>query len=162
MTRFSAPERSQIPQTFHQVTVAWKHMTHPNIVPLLGVTLDPPQLISDWMPGGDLTEYIAGHPGADRIGLVSDFYASLYETLTPSSAVWCRRRSETPAFAQHNSWQTQRSTRLFLISFNHLIDTQAVEYLCGRKRQCTDHRFRSRRCHSGPRLATVRFSRVWG
>ena len=100
MARSSAPRCSQIPQTFHQVTVAWKHLTHPNIVPLLGVTIDPPQLISDWMPGGDLTEYIASHPDTDRMGLVSDdFSASSYETLTPSSVVWCRRRSQPPAFA---------------------------------------------------------------
>ena len=84
---FSAPGRSRIPQAFHQVTVVWKHLTHPNIVPLLGVTADPPQLISDRMPGGNLTEYIANHPDADRIGLVSDLFTSLAETLTPSAAV---------------------------------------------------------------------------
>ena len=138
VTRFSAPRRSQIPQTFHQVAVVWKHSTHPNIVPLLGVTLDPPQLISDQMPGGDLTEYIASHPNTDRISLVSDFSASLYEMLTPSSAVWCRRGSQTPALAQHSSRRAQRSMQLFLISFNHLIDTHAVQYPCGRKRECTD------------------------
>ena len=110
VAHFFVPRRSKIPQTFHQVTVVWKHMAHPNIVPLLGVTLDPPQLISDRMPGGDLTEYIASHPGADRIGLVSDFSASLYKTLTSSSDVWCRRGSQIPAFAQHDSRRTQRST----------------------------------------------------
>ena len=87
MARFSAPRRSRIPQTFRQMTVVWKHMTHPNIVPLLGVTIDPPQLISDWMPGGNLTEYIANHPDADRISLVSDISASLYEMLTLLSVV---------------------------------------------------------------------------
>ena len=136
---FSTSRCSQIPQTFHQVTVVWKHLTHPNIAPLLGVILDPPQLISDRMPGGDLTEYIINHPDTDRISLVSDPPASLYEMLTLSSAVWCRRRSQTPAFARHNSRRTQRSTRLFFLSFNHLIDTQAVQYRCGRKRECTDH-----------------------
>ena len=30
----------------------WKRLKHPNIVPLLGITVDPFQLISDWMPGG--------------------------------------------------------------------------------------------------------------
>ena len=69
------------------MTVVWKHMAHPNIVPLLGVTLDPPQLISDWLPGGYLTEYVASHPDTDRISLVSGLSVSLYETLTPSSAV---------------------------------------------------------------------------
>ena len=51
--------------------MAWKHLTHPNIVPLLGATVDPPQLISDRMTGGDLTEYIVSHPDTDRISLVS-------------------------------------------------------------------------------------------
>ena len=60
------------PQTFHQVTVVWKHLKHPNIVPLLGATIDPPQLISDRMPGGTLTEYVASHPDTDRTSLVSD------------------------------------------------------------------------------------------
>ena len=84
---FSAPGRSWIPQAFHQVTVVWKHLAHPNIVPLLGVTIDPPQLISDRMPGGNLTEYITGHPDANRIRLVSDLSTSLCEMLTPLPAV---------------------------------------------------------------------------
>ena len=88
---------------FRQVTVVWKHLTHPNIVPLLGVTIDPPQLISDWMSGGNLMEYIANHPDTDRISLVNDLFASSYEMLTPSSVVWCRRRSQPPAFTKHDS-----------------------------------------------------------
>ena len=47
-----------------------KHLAHPNIVPLLGITPDPLQLISEWMPGGDLREYAKKHPGTDRLGLV--------------------------------------------------------------------------------------------
>ena len=48
----------------------WKHLTHPNVLPLLGVTIAPFQLISKWMPGGDLREYIEKHPDADRLELV--------------------------------------------------------------------------------------------
>ena len=48
----------------------WKHLKHPNIVPLLGVTTAPFQLISDWMPGGDLFVNVQ-NPNADRLGLVS-------------------------------------------------------------------------------------------
>ena len=40
----------------------WKHLTHPNIVPLLGVTVSPFQLISTWMSGGDLPGYIEKNP----------------------------------------------------------------------------------------------------
>jgi len=48
----------------------WKQLTHPNIVPLLRASIDPPLLISDWMSGGDLPKYIKNNPDADRIGLV--------------------------------------------------------------------------------------------
>ena len=87
MAHLSTPRRSRIPQTFRQVTVVWKHLTHPNIIPLLGVTIDPPQLISDRMPGGNLTEYIANHPDADRISLVNDISVSSCEMLTLLSVV---------------------------------------------------------------------------
>ena len=49
----------------------WKRLGHKNIVPLLGITPNPLQLISEWMTGGDLTEYIKKHPGIDRLGLVN-------------------------------------------------------------------------------------------
>ena len=48
----------------------WKHSAHSNVVPLLGITFTPLQLISEWMPGGDLMEYTSKYPDADRIGLV--------------------------------------------------------------------------------------------
>jgi len=44
---------------------------HPNVVPLLGIITTPLQLISEWVPGGDLPEYIKEHSCADRLGLVS-------------------------------------------------------------------------------------------
>lgn len=48
----------------------WKHAKHPNIVSFRGVTAAPLQLVSDWMSGGNLTEYINKNPGADLLGLV--------------------------------------------------------------------------------------------
>ena len=54
----------------------WKRLGHPNIVPLLCITITPPQLVSDWIPGGNLTEYIKNHPGADQLGLVGILPAS--------------------------------------------------------------------------------------
>ena len=55
-----------------------KRIVHPNIVPLLGAIIDPLlgaiidplELISDWMPGGDLTTYITNCPTVDRHSLV--------------------------------------------------------------------------------------------
>ena len=57
------------PKSF-QEAVLWKHAKHPNIVPFLGITSTPFQLVSDWMSGGNLMEYIHKHPGADRLALV--------------------------------------------------------------------------------------------
>ena len=48
----------------------WKRLDHQNIVPFLGIMPRPLQLISEWMSGGHLTEYINGHPDVDRLGLV--------------------------------------------------------------------------------------------
>ena len=47
-----------------------RYMVHPNIVPLLGVMVDPLEFISAWMPGGDLMAYISKQPEADRHSLV--------------------------------------------------------------------------------------------
>ena len=63
-----------------------KRLTHPNIVPLLGITPDPLQLISEWMPGGDLTDYIKKHSGADRVGLVGAPLVVSDPTLTPTTS----------------------------------------------------------------------------
>jgi len=55
----------------------WKRLTHPNILSLLGVTIDPPQLISKWMPGGNMSRYIQKNPNADRLRLVGVIPAAL-------------------------------------------------------------------------------------
>ena len=64
----------------------WKHLSHPNIVPLLGITPVPLQLISEWVPGGDLTEYIKRNPGANRLGLVCAPPTVSDPALTPASS----------------------------------------------------------------------------
>jgi serine/threonine protein kinase len=63
----------------------WKCLKHKNIVPLLGITPDPLQLISEWIPGGDLTEYIKKHPDADRLGLVGVSPAAFDPAFTPAT-----------------------------------------------------------------------------
>ena len=64
----------------------WKRLEHRNIVPFLGITPDPLQLISEWMPGGDLTEYIKKYPGADRLDLASIPPVVFDRTLTPTTS----------------------------------------------------------------------------
>ena len=73
-------------QTLYQEAVVWKHLEHKNIVPFLGVTSTPLQLISDWMPGGDLREYIKKRPHADRLGLVGVSSVVFNPTLIPATS----------------------------------------------------------------------------
>ena len=62
--------RSQKAPKFYQEAIMWKHGKHPNVVPFRGVTTVPLQLVSDWMSGGNIMEYLKEHPGADRLSLV--------------------------------------------------------------------------------------------
>ena len=48
----------------------WKRLNHKNIVPLLAITTTPLQLISEWMSGGHLTEYIGNRPNSNRLHFV--------------------------------------------------------------------------------------------
>lgn len=58
-------------QTFCREAVVWKRLTHPNVLPLLGITLTPFQFISNWISGGNLLQYVQKHPDADQLRLVS-------------------------------------------------------------------------------------------
>jgi len=58
-------------EIFHQVAGTSRDLAHPNIVPIVGVTVESLDLISDWVPGGDLLEYIVKHPDTDRLPLLS-------------------------------------------------------------------------------------------
>ena len=51
----------------------WKRLNHTSIVPFRGVTLDPLQLVSEWMPGGELREHLKKNQSANPISLVRPF-----------------------------------------------------------------------------------------
>ena len=51
----------------------WRRLKHRNIVALIGVTQDPLQFVSEWMPNGILPEYLEGNPDANRIRLVRPY-----------------------------------------------------------------------------------------
>ena len=50
----------------------WKHLKHPNILPLLGVTVSEHRfaMISEWMENGNINEFIKKDPYAKPIELV--------------------------------------------------------------------------------------------
>jgi len=79
---------------FCKEAVMWKHLRHRNIVPFLGATLDPLQLVSAWMPARGLTEYVTAHPESDRLGLVSSLpdvsgkFLTLFASCMTSLRAW--------------------------------------------------------------------------
>ena len=58
-------------KAFYKEAIMWKRLEHQNVVAFIGVTQNPLQFVSEWMPNGTITEYINEKPGANRVGLVS-------------------------------------------------------------------------------------------
>ena len=56
----------------------WRHLPHPNILPLLGVDLEKHRLsmISEWMDHGNINEYVEKNVGVNRLQLVSHGFMS--------------------------------------------------------------------------------------
>jgi len=59
-------------QRFCREGVAWKHLRHPNILPLLGVTLNEHRfaLVSEWMENGNINDFIKRDRHVNRTELV--------------------------------------------------------------------------------------------
>ena len=58
---------------FCKEVVTWKYLRHPNVLPLIGAAMAEAQFVfvSDWMVGGNINEFVKGHPDTDRLELVS-------------------------------------------------------------------------------------------
>ncbi|KAF9789176.1 kinase-like domain-containing protein [Thelephora terrestris] len=65
----AAGDRALTKRSLCKEAVVWKHLDHPNIVPFKGVTFDPLQLVSKWIPGGELKEYVVR--GSSQANLIS-------------------------------------------------------------------------------------------
>jgi len=52
--------------------VTWKALRHPNVLPLLGVTMTDDRfvMVSEWMVRGNINGFVKAEIGADRLGLV--------------------------------------------------------------------------------------------
>ena len=77
----------------------WKRLVHPNIVVFKGVTFEPLQLVSEWVPGEVLREYIRENCHANLVGLVSSLHYPENQGLILFSVAWCCRRSRLSSFA---------------------------------------------------------------
>ena len=50
----------------------WSALRHPNVLPLLGVSMAGIQfsMVSEWMDGGNINEFVKVDPDANRLELV--------------------------------------------------------------------------------------------
>ena len=71
---------SVIIQRLCREVVGWKHLSHPNIFPLLGVSMSadpyPFLILSEWMPNGNVMQYARSNPEANRLRMVGPLAVS--------------------------------------------------------------------------------------
>jgi hypothetical protein len=62
-------------QIFCREGVAWKHLRHPNVLPLLGVTVGEHRfaMVSEWMEHGNIVEFVGKDKHANRTEFVCPF-----------------------------------------------------------------------------------------
>ena len=118
-------------QNFYKEAVTWKYLNHRNILPLLGVTTEPLQLISNWVSGGNLLGYVQTHPRADRLRLVGGSSVVIVRRVILLSVMRSCRGPPLPPLPRSNTRGPQRSTWLFRISFP-TVDTRPGQHPRGR------------------------------
>ena len=76
-------------QRFYCEVTGWKSISHPNVVPFLGVseTLFPFCIINPWFPNGNILAYIRKNQGANRFQLVGGHLSITFHNLC-NLAVW--------------------------------------------------------------------------
>lgn len=75
----SVEQMSSKRKMFFKEAVSWKYLSHPNIVPFLGVEADPSTLclVSEWMENGTIASYLLENPDAARLYLLLDIAQGL-------------------------------------------------------------------------------------
>jgi hypothetical protein len=59
-------------QRFCKEIVEWNALHHPNVLPLLGVTMTESRfvMVSNWMVNGNINQFVKSNVDADRLELV--------------------------------------------------------------------------------------------
>ena len=77
------PDRSQ---NFFREVATWKHLSHPNVLELIGVTIDDHEysIVSPWMEDGSIIGFLREDFEANPLGLVRTTMYYLVTLLTES------------------------------------------------------------------------------
>ena len=89
----------------------WKRISHPNIVPFLGVSEAPApiSMVSEWMPNGNVRDYIEKNPGVSRLQLVCQLESHRTRTDGTSVARY-QSRPVVPTLPRDRAWRFERGT----------------------------------------------------
>ena len=107
----------------------WKHLRHQNIVPFIGVTQDPLQFVSEWMPNGTPIEYLGKNSGVNRVDLVSFSLVTTALLVQFPSKLLDIAEGLAYLHAEHTKWRFERgryplSLLAASISINELLLAQ--------------------------------------
>ncbi|KAF9644321.1 kinase-like protein [Thelephora ganbajun] len=71
---YSQSELELVRRRFCREVVTWKALHHPNVLPLLGVTMSEIRfvMISEWMENGNIDMFVKAHTGANQLELLRD------------------------------------------------------------------------------------------
>jgi len=74
MRIYTSNDRNVEMSRFCREAVAWRHLRHTNILPLLGVTMEPNKLmfVSEWMENGNISAFVRKHQEVNRVQLLVD------------------------------------------------------------------------------------------
>ena len=69
--------------------MVWKGLHHPNVLPLLGVTINTNRfaIVSEWMRNGNINEFVKEHSKVNRLELVCFCPRSLSSLVTDNRAI---------------------------------------------------------------------------
>ena len=99
-------------QRFCKAIVAWGGLRHPNVLPLLGVTMAGHRfvMVSEWMEYGNINEFVKEHPDKNRPRLVCFSSRSSSSPFTDMfmTAVACRRYQGADIYARprNHPWKS--------------------------------------------------------
>ncbi|KAF9785170.1 kinase-like domain-containing protein [Thelephora terrestris] len=74
MRIYSNSDLKEVVGRFCKEVITWRTLRHPNVLPLIGVTMSEAQfaMVSEWMSNGNINEFVKANPGENRLKLLED------------------------------------------------------------------------------------------
>ena len=111
-------------KVFCKEVAIWKRVSHPNIVPFLGVSEAPAPLsmVSEWMPNGNVRGYVAKNPDVSRLQLVSSRVSRPQAQADDTLVTRHRPRSVLFTLQRYRPRRFKRGMPFFLFFISYILD----------------------------------------